>query len=150
MGNLDLAPIARSTIGFDRMLELLEESLRTPASDSGYPPYNVKTTGENSYSIEIAVAGFTPKSLSITVEQNLLIVAGSQPDQGTGHYLHQGIPAGMFERRFHLAEFIKIVGARLDDGILKIDLLREVPEAIKPRKIPIQTDTNASLGRCAA
>jgi molecular chaperone IbpA len=150
MGNLDLAPVARSTIGFDRMLALLEEVLRAPESDGGYPPYNIKTTGENSYSLEIAVAGFTPEALSITVEQNRLTIAGNKSDQGTGQYLHHGIPVGTFERRFHLAEFVKVLGASLNDGILKIDLVREVPEAMKPRTIPIATDATAMPGRRAA
>jgi molecular chaperone IbpA len=150
MRNLDLAPVARSTIGFERMLDLLEEVLRAPESDSLYPPYNIKTTGEDSYSLELAVAGFTPEALTITVEQNLLIVAGNKPDEGTGHYLHQGIPAGGFERRFHLAEFIKVVGASLEDGILRIDLVREVPEAMKPRRVPIETGATATPARRAA
>jgi molecular chaperone IbpA len=150
MRNLDLAPVARSTIGFDRMLELLEEVLRAPESDSGYPPYNIKMTGEDSYSLELAVAGFTPESLSVSVEQNLLIVSGNKPGDGSGQYLYRGIPVGAFERRFHLAEFIRVVGASLNDGILKIDLVREVPEAMRPRKIPIDTGTTAALEKRAA
>ncbi|HZU89089.1 MAG TPA: Hsp20 family protein [Stellaceae bacterium] len=150
MRTFDFAPVARSTIGFDRMLELFEEVLRAPESDSSYPPYNIKMTGEDSYSLEIAVAGFTPEALSITVEQNLLTVTGNKPGEETGQYLHQGIPVGTFERRFHLAEFIKVVGASLNDGILKIDLVREVPEAMKPRKVPIGAGATASLEKRAA
>jgi molecular chaperone IbpA len=150
MRTFDFAPVARTTIGFDRMFELFEEMLRAPESDSSYPPYNIRMTGEDSYSLEIAVAGFTPEALAITVEQNLLIVTGNQSGEESGRYLHQGIPVGTFERRFHLAEFIKVAGASLDDGILKIDLVREVPEAMKPRKIPIGTGATASLEKRAA
>lgn len=133
----DFAPLSRSTIGFDRLFDLLENAVRLPQGDAAYPPYNIVSTGENGYRLELAVAGFAPEELSITAQQDQLIVAGRKPAETGGDYLYQGIPGGSFERRFELADFIKVAGANLADGMLSIDLVRELPEAMRPRKIVI-------------
>ncbi|AAM87645.1 heat-shock protein IbpA [Yersinia pestis] len=137
MRNSDLAPLYRSAIGFDRLFNLLESGQNQ--SNGGYPPYNVELVDENNYRIAIAVAGFAEQELEITTQDNLLIVRGShanEPAQRT--YLYQGIAERNFERKFQLAEHIKIKGANLVNGLLYIDLERLVPESLKPRRIEIK------------
>jgi molecular chaperone IbpA len=137
MRSIDFAPLTRSTIGFDRLFDLLQTAAQPTEADGGYPPYNIARTGENGYRLELAVAGFSPEQLSITAQQGQLIVAGRKSSGNGSAYLYQGIPGGSFERRFQLADFLKVTGASFADGILAIDLVREVPEAMKPRKIAI-------------
>jgi molecular chaperone IbpA len=136
--NLNLDPFWRSTVGFDRMLELMDESLRNQ-SETNYPPYNIVRTGENRFRISIAVAGFKPEQISVTVHQNTLIVVGREANKGEHNYLHRGIAARDFERRFSLADFVEVKDASFEDGLLQIDLMREVPEAMKPKRIEIKS-----------
>ncbi|WP_145589387.1 small heat shock chaperone IbpA [Yersinia rochesterensis] len=137
MRNSELAPLYRSAIGFDRLFNLLESGQNQ--SNGGYPPYNVELVDENNYRIAIAVAGFSEQELEIVTQDNLLIIRGShasEPAQRT--YLYQGIAERNFERKFQLAEHIKIKGANLVNGLLYIDLERLVPESLKPRRIEIK------------
>jgi molecular chaperone IbpA len=138
MRTFDLTPLYRSTVGFDRLFSLLDQASGTEAGTPGYPPYNIERTGENAYRITIAVAGFTEADLSIEAKQNTLTVRGEQAkkdEQGT--LVYQGIAARAFERRFQLADHVEVKGASLQNGLLHVDLVREIPEAMKPRQIPI-------------
>ena len=136
---LDLTPYRRSTIGFDRLFDLLETSARGAASDN-YPPFTLERVAEDRYRITLAVAGFTRDEIDITAQQNLLLVTGRKDDKTTaGDFLHVGIANRSFERRFELADFVLVQDARLNDGLLVIDLVREVPEAMKPKSISIKT-----------
>src|SRR5215469_10134952 len=147
MDAFDFSPLFRSTIGFDRLVRLNE----APRADT-YPPYNIETTGENAYRLTMAVAGFASEDLDITVKDNTLLVSGqSKIDEDAKKYLHRGIARRAFERRFQLAEHIKVAGASLDNGLLHVDLVREVPEALKPRKITIGSGADGKvLGQKAA
>ncbi|MFG1174624.1 small heat shock chaperone IbpA [Erwiniaceae bacterium CAU 1747] len=137
MRNFDLAPLYRSSIGFDRLINLLETS-QGQGNNGGYPPYNVELVAENHYRITIAVAGFAESELEITSHDNLLSVRGSHPEeQEQRTYLYQGIAERNFERKFQLAEHVHVRDARLENGLLYIDLERVVPEANKPRRIEI-------------
>jgi len=137
MRNFDLAPLYRSSIGFDRLINLLESN-QNQGNNGGYPPYNVELVAENNYRITIAVAGFAESELEITSHDNLLIVRGSHPEeQEQRTYLYQGIAERNFERKFQLAEHVHVRNARLENGLLYIDLERVVPEANKPRRIEI-------------
>jgi molecular chaperone IbpA len=139
MRNLNLDPFWRTSIGFDRLLDLMDESLRYQPEDN-YPPCNIVRTGENAYRISLAVAGFKPDQVSVTVDQNTLIIAGRVDEkQGGNEYLYHGIAGRAFERRFNLADFVEVKGASLEDGLLQIELERELPEAMKPRRIDIKT-----------
>jgi molecular chaperone IbpA len=143
--DLDLSPLFRSTVGFDHMMRMLDEAARYNQVSEGYPPYNIETTGEDSYRITLAVAGFTEDELTIVDHQGTLTVSGNKkkPDDNT-RYLHHGIAARAFERRFSLAEHVKVAGASLDSGLLQIDLVRQVPEAMKPRSIKIGNSPESS------
>ncbi|RYD45593.1 MAG: Hsp20 family protein [Sphingomonadales bacterium] len=133
----DFTPYRRSTVGFDRLFDLLETGTRTDASDS-YPPFDIEMDGEDSYRITLAVAGFRPDEIEVVAQQNLLTISGKRNDEkDVGRYLHRGIAARAFERRFQLADYIEVGDARFDHGLLSIDLKRVVPEAMKPRKIAI-------------
>ena len=146
MRNLNLDPFWRTTIGFDRFFDLMDESLRFEPEDH-YPPCNIVRTGENTYRISLAVAGFKPEQISVTVESNTLTISGGAGDkEKTGEYLYQGIAGRPFERRFNLADFVEVKGASLEDGLLQIELERELPEAMKPRRIEIATGKVASKG----
>ena len=150
MRELDFASLYRSAIGFDRLMDLLQST--TADLGDNYPPYNIEKSGEDSYRITMAVAGFTPTEISITAQHNLLLVAGAKQGDDGGVYLHRGIAARGFERRFELADFVKVTGASLDNGLLSIDLTREVPEAMKPRRIDIQVGDKSgrkSIGQAA-
>jgi molecular chaperone IbpA len=138
MRNLDFAPLSRSTIGFDRMLQLFEDAARLGEPENSYPPYNIEKLGEDSYRITMAVAGFSEGDLSITQQANSLLVAGRRSGDDGAQYLHHGLAARAFDRRFDLADFIKVTGASLVNGLLSIDLVREVPEAMKPRSVKIE------------
>jgi len=136
MRNYDLSPLWRSSVGFDRLFDLIDDSLRLSGEDN-YPPYNIERTGEDQYQICLALAGFTPEEISITAEQNVLTVEGRKAEKGDHQYLYQGISARPFRRAFNLAEYVQAKGASFEQGLLKIKLAREVPEAMKPRKIAI-------------
>lgn len=142
MRTYDFSPLYRSAVGFDRLANLLESAART-SQEGGYPPYNIETTGENAYRIEIAVAGFTPDELNIEVKENLLTVSGrktANDDAATQKtYLHRGLAERDFERRFQLADYVIVTDANLSNGLLSIALKRELPEALKPRRIEIGT-----------
>ena len=140
MRTLDLTPLFRSTVGFDRLDKLFDAAFRDAAREVSYPPYNIAKTGENAYRVSMAVAGFGEKELDITQHENVLIVKGQLQDQEKEvQYLHRGIAQRAFEHRFQLADHVKVVGARLSNGLLDIELAREVPEAMKPRKIEVGT-----------
>ena len=135
---LDLTPYRRSTIGFDRLFDLLETSARNAQSDN-YPPFNLERIADDRYRITLAVAGFSRDEIEITAQQNLLLVTGRKDDKANANFLHVGIANRSFERRFELADFVFVEDARLQDGLLVIDLVREVPEAMKPKTITIKT-----------
>ena len=138
MRKLDFAPLYRSTVGFDHLSTLLETVNRSDSSTQTYPPYNIELLEQDKYRISMAVAGFTNEDLDIQTEQRTLTVKGRSDNDGREHnYLHRGIAARNFERRFQLADHIEVTGARLDHGLLHIDLIREIPEAMKPKQIPI-------------
>lgn len=138
MRSYDLSPLYRATVGFDRMAELMDRLLSADVADTGYPPYNIEKTAEDAYRISVAVAGFADGELSVEVKDGALIVAARKAkDETKRTYLHRGIATRAFERRFHLAEHIKVAGAAHENGMLHIDLVREVPEALKPRRIEI-------------
>lgn len=139
MNTLDFSPLLRTAIGFDRFARLLDGA-RAAAEASAYPPYNIEVTGEDSYALTLAVAGFAPEDLEVMVRDDTLIVSGkSHEPQGERRFLHRGIAGRAFERRFVLADHLVVQGARLENGLLHIALKREVPEALKPRRIAIQT-----------
>ena len=140
MRSFDLSPLYRSAVGFDRFAELLDSAARTESA--GWPPYNIETTGENAYRVEIAVAGFRPDELNVEVKENLLTVVGrktANDDQEGRTFLHRGLAERDFERRFQLADYVVVTDARLENGLLTISLKRELPEALKPRRIEIAT-----------
>ena len=135
MRTFDFTPLHRSTVGFDRMFTLLDQ---VGSMEAGYPPYNIERTDENSYRISVAVAGFALADLSIQIKENRLTIRGDkQPKEKTGQVLYLGIAARTFERSFQLADHVGVEGASLDNGLLKVELVREIPEAMKPRVIPI-------------
>lgn len=139
MRSLDLSPLFRSTVGFDHLARMLESASRVEESASAYPPYNIEKTGDDAYRITMAVAGFAEDDLEIEMRANLLRVAGkTHKDVADAVYLHRGIAGRSFERRFELADHIKVAAATLVNGLLNIDLVREVPEALRPRTIPVQ------------
>ena len=136
MRTFDLAPLYRSTVGFDRLFSMLDGFESTP----GYPPYNIERTGENAYRISVAVAGFGENDLSIEAKENTLTIKGEKQasdEKTSGEVLYQGIAARAFERAFQLADYVQVKGAALENGLLHVDLVREIPEAKKPRVIPI-------------
>ena len=137
MSRFDFTPYRRSTVGFDRLFDLLENQARLNSGDN-YPPFNIERRDEDSYRITIAVAGFKADDIDITAQQNLLVIQGrKREDSPQGELLHVGIANRGFERRFELADFVRVQGADLADGLLSIDLVREVPEAMRPKKIAI-------------
>ncbi|QBX36794.1 Hsp20 family protein [Brevundimonas sp. S30B] len=141
MRTYDFSPLYRSAVGFDRLANLLESASRS-SQENGWPPYNIETTGENAYRIEIAVAGFSPDELNIEVKENLLTVTGrktANDDAAQKTYLHRGLAERDFERRFQLADYVVVTAADLVNGLLAIELKRELPEALKPRRIDIGT-----------
>jgi molecular chaperone IbpA len=147
MDGFDFSPLFRSTIGFDRLFRLLDATSRVEGASPGYPPFNIERTGEDAYRLTMAVAGFSPSELDVTVHENTLLVTGKaqkeeEKKNGNG-YLHRGIARRAFERRFSLADHMKVTGAQLDNGMLHVDLVHEVPEAAKPRKIAIGTSAES-------
>jgi molecular chaperone IbpA len=137
MRNLDLAPLWRSTVGFDRVFDLLDEASRWAGEDTNYPPYNIERIGEDHYQISLALAGFNRDEITITAEQNVLTVEGGKSEKGERQFLYKGISARPFRRVFSLAEYVEVKAAAFEDGLLKIELVRELPEAMKPRQIAI-------------
>jgi molecular chaperone IbpA len=137
MRSLDLNSLWRSTVGFDRLFDLVDESARWTGEENHYPPYNIERLGEDRYQISLALAGFAPDEVSITAEQNVLTVEGRKAEKGEHQYLYQGISARPFRRLFNLADFVEVKAASFEGGLLKIDLVRQVPEAMKPRRIAI-------------
>ena len=140
MRDFDFSPLFRSAIGFDRLPSLLDTAMQSAGPTNSYPPYNIEKAGEDSYRISIAAAGFGPDDLGIEVRDDVLVVKGKIADDANGvKYLHRGIAGRAFERRFQLAEHVRADGANLVNGLLTIDLVRELPEAKKPRHIEIKT-----------
>lgn len=143
MRNFDFAPLYRATVGFDRIADLMDRTLSADSVTS-YPPYNIEKTAENAYRISVAVAGFSPDELSVEVKESTLhITAKKGADTTERSYLHRGIATRAFERRFALADHVKVTGALHENGMLHIDLMRETPEALKPRRIEIATTRSA-------
>ncbi len=142
MDRFDFSPLFRSTIGFDRLTRLVDAASRVDNAALAYPPYNIEKTGEDAYRLTMAVAGFAPSDIDVTVHENSLLVTGkAKKEEDQSRYLHRGIARRAFERRFSLADHIKVVGASLDHGMLHVDLAHEVPEEAKPRKIEIVNGT---------
>ena len=142
MRTFDPTTLWRSTVGFDRLFNLIDESTRWTADDTNYPPYNIERIGDDHYQISLALAGFRPDDVTITAEQNVLTVEGRKAEQAEHHYLYQGISARPFRRVFSLADYVQVKGASFEGGLLKVDLVREVPEAMKPRRIAINTSND--------
>ena len=140
MRTFDFAPLHRATIGFDQIADMMDRVLTNDVAQPSYPPYNIEKTDADAYRISVAVAGFSESDLSVEVKENALIVAGKKAaDEKDRSYLHRGIATRAFERRFALADHVRVTGASHEDGMLNIDLKREVPEALKPRQIQISS-----------
>ncbi|MGH1425880.1 MAG: Hsp20 family protein [Pseudooceanicola sp.] len=138
MRNFDLAPLYRASVGFDQLADMMDRVFAGDVSQPSYPPYNIEKTAEDAYRISIAVAGFSDADLSVEVKEKALVVSAKKvEDDSPRTYLHRGIATRAFERRFHLADHVKVTGATHVDGMLHIDLVREIPEALKPRRIEI-------------
>jgi molecular chaperone IbpA len=135
MRTYDFAPLWRSTIGFDRLFDLLDETQHR--AEDNYPPYNIERLGDDRYQISLALAGFSPDEIALTAEQNVLSVEGHKSDKAQHEYLFQGISARPFKRQFSLADYVQVKTATFDNGMLRIELVREIPEAMKPRRIAI-------------
>ncbi|MBS0482325.1 MAG: Hsp20 family protein [Proteobacteria bacterium] len=145
MNRFDFTPYRRTMVGFDRLFDLLENQSRFNSGDN-YPPFNIERRGDEAYRITLAVAGFKPADIEITAQQNLLVVQGKKADEASGaQFLHVGIAQRGFERRFELADYVRVDDANLEDGLLTIDLVREVPEAMKPKKISVGTQKSLSV-----
>jgi molecular chaperone IbpA len=143
MRHIEFAPFYRSAIGFDRLFNMLDQATGFD-NESTYPPYNIERTGENAYRITLAVAGFTPEELKLEVKEQTLTVSGAKaPETGEKTYLHRGIAARAFERRYQLADHVDVTGANFENGLLHVDLVRNVPESKKPRAIAIGTGDSA-------
>lgn len=141
MTRIDFSPYRRTMVGFDRLFDMIENQARVQSSDK-YPPFNIERRGNDAYRITLAVAGFKPADIDITAQANLLVIKGQKPeDDGEGQFLHVGIAQRGFERRFELADYVRVHNADLADGLLVIDMVREVPEAMKPKKIAIGGNT---------
>jgi len=143
MNAIDLTPLYRSTVGFDRVVNLLDSALRTNQGSAGYPPYNIEVIGDQSYAITIAVSGFSEKELDVQIESGVLTISGKkkktdEPKQ----FLYQGIATRSFERKFNLADYVRVDEAALKNGLLTVNLTKEIPEVMKPRRISIQSEKN--------
>jgi molecular chaperone IbpA len=141
----DFSPLFRSSVGFDHVFDLLSSAADLQAVDN-WPPYDIARAGEDRYRITVAVAGFAPEELDLTVQPNLLIVSGQKQGDGDAPYLYRGIATGSFERRFQLADYVQVKGASLENGLLTIELAREVPEELKPRRIELQAPKAVGAG----
>lgn len=143
----DFSPLLRSTVGFDHMMHALDSASRLEDASASYPPYDIEADGEDGYRVTIAVAGFGKDDLEVETRDNVLRITGRPAeDKGPETYLHRGIPGGPFQRTFQLADNVRVTGAYLDNGLLRIDLVHEVPEAMKPRKIEISGAGNGKSG----
>jgi molecular chaperone IbpA len=145
----DFAPFRRSTVGFDRLFDMLENSSFGQGQQENYPPFDLIKEGENQFRIELAVAGFKPDEIDITAQQNMLVVSGrknEEAEQSSSNYIYRGIANRSFERRFALADHIQVRGADLKDGLLAIELVREIPESMKPRKINVGSRERSAIG----
>ena len=144
MRNFDPTPLFRASVGFDRIADLMDRVLAAEPVQPTYPPYNIEKTDENAYRISVAVAGFSADELNVEVKENALIIAARKAEEAAERtYLHRGIATRAFERRFHLADHVKVSGATHADGMLHVDLVREIPEALKPRRIEIAKPAKA-------
>jgi molecular chaperone IbpA len=145
MGNFDLAPLYRATVGFDQLADLLDRVMASDMNQPGYPPYNIEKTADDTYRISIAVAGFSAGDLTVEVRDGALVISARkrEEDEGERTYLHRGIATRAFERRFQLADHVRVTGASHADGMLHVDLEREVPEALRPRRIAITSADTA-------
>jgi molecular chaperone IbpA len=141
MRTYDFSPLFRSTIGFDRLFDLVETAQR--ATEESYPPYNIERVAEDRYQISLAVAGFSPDEISITAEQNVVTIEGNKAEKAGREFLYRGISTRHFKRQFSLADYVHVEGATFDNGMLMIELVREIPEAMKPRRIAITGATSA-------
>lgn len=137
MRNFDLSPLYRATVGFDQIADLMDRVLANDVSRDSYPPYNIEKIAEDAWRISVAVAGFTDEELSVEVKDKALFIVAKKTGDDERTYLHRGIATRAFERRFHLADHVRVTGAAHENGMLHIDLTREVPEALKPRRIEI-------------
>jgi len=147
----DFAPLYRATVGFDRMADLLDRVLTQDTGSATYPPYNIEKTADGGYRISVAVAGFAGSDLNVEQhEQELIVAAGKADDDPAGTYLHRGIATRAFEKRFQLADHVRVTGATHENGMLHVDLIREVPEALKPRRIEIETSAPQAIESEAA
>jgi len=145
MRTLNLNPLFRSTVGFDRLIHLMDAAQRAEDTSTSYPPYNIEKRADDRYRITMAVAGFSEADISIVAKPNQVTVsAQSKPEDATGQFLHRGIAGRAFERKFDVADHIRVAGATLENGLLHIDLIREIPEAMKPRTIAISTPAKSS------
>ena len=140
MNSIDFTPLYRSSIGFDRLASMLDSAMRSESTPSSYPPYNIEMLEDERYTITVAVAGFSQDEIDINVEKGVLTVHGKKDQEEERNYLYQGIANRAFERKFNLADYVEVVGAKLDNGLLTIDLVKEIPEAMKPKKIQINQD----------
>lgn len=146
MRTFDLAPLYRSTVGFDQLANMMDRVLSNDVAQPSYPPYNIEKTADDAYRISLAVAGFSADDLSIEVKQNALIVTAKKGEEASDKtFLHRGIATRAFERRFHLADHVRVTGASHEDGMLHIDLEREIPEALKPRRIEISSGATKAV-----
>ena len=148
MRSLDFAPLYRASVGFDQIADMMDRVLSSDISQPTYPPYNIEKTSDETYRISVAVAGFADEDLTVEVKENALVVAARKADtEDERTYLHRGIATRAFERRFQLADHVHVTGAAHENGMLHIDLKREVPEALKPRRIQINGGAAAIEGR---
>jgi len=136
MRTYDFSPLWRSTVGFDRLFDLAETAQR--AGEDNYPPYNIERLAEDRYQITLAVAGFSPAEISVTAEQNVVTIEGGKAERDEREYIYRGISARPFKRQFNLADYVQVKSAAFDNGLLKIELVREIPETMKPRRIAIE------------
>jgi molecular chaperone IbpA len=149
MRTYDFAPLWRSTVGFDRLFDLAQAAAQHAGEDN-YPPYNIERLGEDSYQISLAVAGFSPDEISIRAEQNVVTIEGNKPEKAEREFLYRGISTRHFKRQFNLADYVQVKNASFDNGLLQIELVREIPEAMKPRKIAINGSNVHQLEATAA
>lgn len=148
MRTLDFSPLFRSTIGFDRLFDLVETAQQS--GEDHYPPYNIELLTDDRYQITLAVAGFSPDEISITAEQNVVAIEGNKLDKADREFLYRGTSTRQFKRQFSLADYVQVKGASFDNGLLRIDLLREIPDAMKPRKIAINSGSASEVQQLEA
>jgi molecular chaperone IbpA len=143
--NLDLTPLFRTSVGFDRMAQMMNQAHNIDRNNASYPPYNIETLEENKYQITLALAGFSQNDIDITSEENTLIIRGKTNSDVERKYLHRGIATRSFERKFQLADHVKVTTAEMENGLLHVQLMKEIPEAMKPRKIEINSNKNTNI-----